>query len=98
MDGSNFLILCPTCTRGNAPSRDTCAVCGADIRRREGDYHMLVLERITDGYHSWYSQPTAYHRIYRCVNYPGACAACLHGHDGFCINGSVDVRDPVEKE
>lgn len=98
MDGKNFVILCPACTRGNEPSRKVCALCGADVRRRDGDSQRLLLEDITDGYHSWYSQPTAYHRIYRCVNYPGACAGCLHLRDGFCVNGRVDVRDLVTKE
>ena len=98
MSGKNYVILCPACTRGNEPGREICAYCGADVRRRDGDCHLLLLEDVTDGYHSWYSQPTAYHRIYRCINHPNACAVCLHRRDGFCANGYVDIRDPVKKE
>lgn len=93
----DFLFLCPVCTCGNSPERTTCALCGANLRTEEEDYQLLRLEDITDGYHSWYSQPTAYHRIYRCANYPRVCGKCVHRKGGFCVGGRVDIRDPVKK-
>ena len=94
----DYTVLCPVCTCGNPLERTVCALCGSQLRTKEGDYQLLRLEDVTDGYHSWFSQPTAYHRIYRCVNYPRACEECVHRVGGFCIGGRVDIRDPVKKE
>jgi hypothetical protein len=47
-----------------------------------------------DGYHCLQAQPTSYHTIYVCLNYPGQCAGCIHDNSTFCIDGRIDFRVP----
>lgn len=91
-------VICRACRRCVTPDGGDCPACGAKIDVPENDFQDLEFECITDGYHSWYSQPTAYHRIYRCRNYRESCGQCLHNADAFCRNGKVDLRDPVEQD
>lgn len=92
------MVICPSCNKGTFVETGYCIFCKAKLELLEDDCRFLYLEDYTDGYHSWYSQPTAYHAIYRCINFPHACSICTHRKERCHLNGKIDIREPVKKE
>ena len=88
-------VLCPVCGLSNdfvSPRRMRCRSCGNNFEITENDFQNVKFIEINDGYHSWQSQPTAYHTIYACLSYPDLCNRCIHKNDLFCQNGKIDFR------
>lgn len=86
-------VICPSCGHNVSADNTVCTHCKKEIRLAENDFQSVAFESANDGYHSWYAQPTAYHTVYRCLNYPGSCAHCAHREDHLCrSNGKIDIR------
>lgn len=65
-----------------------------DFTVDEHDLQDVKFVESNDGYHCWQAQPTAYHIIYACLNYPELCEGCLHVRH-LCIIGLIDFRMPA---
>lgn len=88
-------VLCPHCgisSEYEGEDEIHCRFCARDFIVDTKDFQNVRFIESNDGYHSWYSQPTAYHTIYECLNYPDKCDGCIHLDSTFCRNGRIDFR------
>ena len=71
-----------------------CFFCGEQLKLDSHDFQNVEFVESNDGYHSWYSQPTSIHTIWRCKTHPLLCRACSHNaaSDIFCNRGRIDIR------
>ncbi|MEA4920828.1 MAG: hypothetical protein VB078_07900 [Clostridiaceae bacterium] len=88
-------VLCPHCglsSEYESEEETHCGFCLRDFTIDSHDFQNVRFIESNDGYHSWYSQPTAYHMIYECLSYPDKCDECIHFGGTFCRNGRIDKR------
>lgn len=86
------MVICPFCGHSIPAKEQPCFYCSGTVAVAEHDFQDVLLESTNDGYHSWYSQPTAYHMIYRCMNYPRLCKGCINEEGTLCRNGKIVIR------
>ncbi|MDD4511468.1 MAG: hypothetical protein PHY23_11255 [Oscillospiraceae bacterium] len=94
----NRKVICPHCGMSSefeGRSELHCWACAKDFTVEECDFQDVNFVESNDGYHSWQSQPTAYHTIYICRNYPQKCGNCTYRNKTFCFEGKIDIRMPV---
>ncbi len=84
-------VICPACGTAVSFPADACPKCHEPLRLSENDHQNVEFVGVSDGYHCWNAQPTAYHNRYVCLRYPD-CADCLHKKHAFCLNGIIDIR------
>jgi len=91
-------VICPHCGFSSEPEdcqNVHCWACAKDFVLDEHDFQNVKFISGNDGYHCWQAQPTAYHTIYVCLNYPQKCDACIWDNKTFCFEGKIDIRMPV---
>ena len=91
-------VICPRCGMSSEMESSLelhCWACAKDFTIDEHDRQNVKFIQSNDGYHCWQAQPTAYHTIYACLNYPELCEGCLHENGTFCMDGRIDFRMPV---
>jgi len=91
-------VICPHCGMSSEMKSGPelhCWACAKDFTIDERDRQNVKFIQSNDGYHCWQAQPTAYHTIYACLNYPELCEGCLHENSTFCMDERIDFRMPV---
>lgn len=91
-------VICPHCGMSSEMKGDLelhCWACAKDFAVDGRDRQNVKFIQSNDGYHCWQAQPTAYHTIYACLNYPEECDGCIHEKSTFCMDGRIDFRMPV---
>ena len=91
-------VICPHCGLSSEFENSEelhCWACAKDFIIDKHDFQNVKFIESNDGYHCWQAQPTAYHTIYVCLNYPAQCGQCVHNGRTFCMEGRIDFRLPA---
>ena len=91
-------VICPHCGMSSEMESGPeihCWACAKDFTVDEHDLQDVKFVESNDGYHCWQAQPTAYHTVYICHNYPQKCDMCIRKNKTFCFEGKIDIRMPV---